>query len=184
MDRRKALKRSSLILGYAVVGGTATALLNGCKADPAIDWSPQYFTKDQALLAAEIAEMIMPATDTPGAKDAKVDRFMDAMLESYSAEEREEFLNHLNSFDTKANELIGSSFYKCIEADRIRVMDAMVEESKKENGSEAFNKLREVTVAGFCTSEVGATKFLKHSPVPGPYEGCVEYSTIGKTWAL
>jgi len=160
MDRRKALKVSSIVLGYTITAGTAAAVLNGCKADPALDWSPSFLNANQANLISEISEMIIPKTDTPGAKDAMVDRFVDSMLETYAPEDREQFMEGLVSFDNKANSLFSKSFVDCA---------AM---------------MREATVVGFCNSEVGATKFLKYDPVPGPFVGCVEYNTVGGAWAL
>jgi len=46
-----------------------------------------------------------------------------------------------------------------------------------------FRVLKELTVVGFCTSEAGATKFLKYAANPGPFKGDVPYSQIGKAWA-
>lgn len=184
MDRREVLKRSSLILGYALTAGTATAILNGCKAEPALDWKPKKLSTDQFNLVSEISEMIIPKTDTPGAKDAKVDRFIDSMLEAYSPNENKLFLDGLKEFEKQAKKLHKKNFVDCSVEQRVEVMDAMVAGSKKGDDPTPFELMREATVVGFCTSEIGAKEFLKYDPVPGPYQGCVDYKTVGGTWAL
>jgi gluconate 2-dehydrogenase gamma chain len=72
MNRREALKQTTLILGYAVSAPVAAAMLNGCKAKPQLNYKPVFFDEEQAALLAEIAETILPKTSTPGAKDAGV----------------------------------------------------------------------------------------------------------------
>ena len=83
MDRREALKASSLILGYTLTAGTAAALLQGCKAETKSDWTPKTLSQEQADLLAEICEAILPKTDTPGAKDALCHRYIDEMLTNF-----------------------------------------------------------------------------------------------------
>lgn len=184
MDRREALKRSSLMLGFAITAGTAAAVLNGCKAEPSLDWKPKNLSLDQIKLVSEISDIILPKTDTPGAIDAQVDRFVDSMLESYSSTDRETFLNALKSFDAKAEKLHKKKFVECASNEKIKVMDAMVADSKGKGKTSPFFLLREATIVGFCTSEIGAKEFLKYDPVPGPYQGCVDLNSIGAAWAL
>lgn len=47
-----------------------------------------------------------------------------------------------------------------------------------------FRTMKELTVVGFYTSEIGATRELRHEPVPGRYEGCIPFSDVGRTWAV
>jgi hypothetical protein len=47
-----------------------------------------------------------------------------------------------------------------------------------------FRTMKELTLIGYYTSEPGATKELRHVPVPGRYEGCVPFTKIGRTWAV
>jgi len=185
MDRREALKTSSLLLGYTITAGTAAAVLNGCSADPSIDWNPTNLNARQAVLLAELVETIIPATETPGAKDALVDRFIDAVLDCYPAEEKDKFLQQLDAFDKDMQENHGKSFVKADDETRKMAMNALVAASEKDPASNMFRQLKEWTVTGYCTSEVGATEHLNWNPVPGaPYQGCIDFSEVGKTWAL
>ena len=83
MNRRDALKQTALLTGYALSASTIASIMNGCKAsgDPA--WVPQFLTEEQGALVAEMAECLIPRTDTPGAKDVFVHEFIDLMLKDY-----------------------------------------------------------------------------------------------------
>jgi hypothetical protein len=185
MNRREALRTSSLILGYALTASAATAVLNGCKADTAVDWTPKHLSKEQHALISEVTEMIIPETDVAGAKTTQVDRFIDAMFDAYPVEERNMFLQGLTLFDTKSQELNGKTFVDSDEAGRKKVLDSMVAEMKKSNDKpHIFRMVRELTVLGYCTSEYGATEFLTYDPVPGPFQGCIDLSTVGAAYSL
>jgi gluconate 2-dehydrogenase gamma chain len=184
LSRREALKTSSLMLGYALTASAAAAVLNGCKADKTPEWMPSNMSIDQSKLIAEVAEMIIPTTDVPGAKAALVDRFIDSMFEAYPEEERNMFLQGLSLFDTKSQELNQKSFMDSDEAGRKAVLDNMVAESKSSDAPHIFDMVKEMTVLGYCTSEIGATELLNYDPIPGPFVGCVDFSTVGATWAI
>ena len=76
MNRREALKHSSLILGYTISASTLSQVSSGCTSKPNSDWVPGFFTKEQFATISQIAERILPTTDTPGAKDLNIDRFV------------------------------------------------------------------------------------------------------------
>lgn len=69
------------------------------------------------------------------------------------------------------------------EADTVRWIHG---ESRSPDGARLpfFRTMKELTVVGYYTSEVGATVELRHEAVPGRYEGCVPFSRIGRTWAV
>ena len=191
MERREALKTTSLILGYTLTAGTTAAILHGCKADNAIDWSPKALKEDEASLLAEICEAILPATDTPGAKDALCDRYIDNVLAMmYSPEDQQYFRDKFKIFNEKAKAKYTRSFIALNSNEKDEILKMLSEEAAEYKNEEhdgkphIFNAIKELTVAGYCTSEVGAKQFLKYDPVPGPYKGCIDFSEIGGTWAL
>lgn len=47
-----------------------------------------------------------------------------------------------------------------------------------------MRRMKELTLVGYYTSEVGATQELRHEPVPGRFDGCVPFAQIGRTWAV
>lgn len=191
MDRREALKIASLLTGYTLVGSSAAILLNGCKADTKADWTPSFLTEEEWKLVADISEIILPATDTPGAKDALCDRYIDQAIHIfYSDEKKEHFREDLTIFDAKAKEKYTKAFLALNQNEKEKVLDLVAEELKAKQEADPkhrniFRQLRELVVTGYCTSEVGAKGGLfDFRPVPGPYQGCIEYSTVGKAWAL
>lgn len=191
MDRREALKATSLFLGYTLTAGTAAALLGGCKAETSSDWNPVTLSTDQVNLLAEICEAILPKTDTPGAKDALCHRYIDEMLTHfYSKEKQEYFKDALKSFDQKSKDKYSKAFVALSPNEKEQILAIMAKEAKEyknETGDKPhiFKSIKEATISGYFTSEVGAKggvcEFL---PVPGPYQGCIEYASVGKGYVL
>lgn len=199
MNRREVLQRTAMVLGYAISGSALTGIMNGCKAAPDRTYTPEFFTEDQAQLISELAEIIIPKTTTPGAKEAGVPGFMDGMLkEVFQKEDQDRFLQGLTAFDEDAKKTFGDPFVECEPVDRVAHVkkhhDAALANSKDHGSAGWWNsgnaadkpfivKFKELTILGFFTSEAGATQVLQYSPVPGPYKGCVPLSDVGKTWA-
>ena len=64
MNRREALQRAGLVLGYAISAPVLAGIMNGCKAAPELNYKPIFFTDDQAGIIGELSEIIIPKTDT------------------------------------------------------------------------------------------------------------------------
>jgi hypothetical protein len=199
MNRREALQKAGLALGYAISASSIFGVLNGCKARPELDYKPDFFTEDQALTISELAEIILPKTTTPGAHDAGVPGFIDSMVkEVYSKEQQEKFLKDLTAFDEEANKTYGSNFGLCKHEDQLAYVKKKHDEAigsvgkagaegwwNSGNGNEMpfIIKVKELTIIGFFTSEPGATEVLQYNQVPGPFQGCVPLQKVGKAWA-
>ncbi len=126
-----------------------------------------------ARTVAAAAELILPATETPGATDAGVTAFIDHMLANWhTPEERERFLAGLRELDDRCRARAGRAFVDCAAADQLAVLTALDDEAFASPGREAwFARLKYLTVYGYCTSEVGA-RALRVYPLPGRYDGC------------
>jgi gluconate 2-dehydrogenase gamma chain len=199
MNRREAIQRTALVLGYAITGPALVGVMNGCKATPELGYQPVFFTKDQARLVSEVAEIILPKTTTPGAKDAGVPGFIDSMLkEVYQKEDQEKFLKGLAEFDDDCKKSFGNSFNQCDTDDQKAHFKKHHDEALTNttyNGATGWwnsggggdkpfvLKMKELTLLGFFTSEPGATQVLQYNQVPGPFQGCVPLEKVGKTWA-
>jgi hypothetical protein len=193
MNRREAIERTALILGYAVSAPAMMGVLKGCKAAPELTYTPVFFSEDQARTVGEIAEIILPKTDTPGAKEAGVPAFIDLMLKNvYPQEDKDRFLKGLLEFEQQATKRYGDAFIDLGPVKQLEwvknVHDAAVEAFKKADDKTRKEKpfilmTRELTMLGFFTSEPGATKVLQYNPVPGAYHGCLPLAEVGKTWA-
>lgn len=108
MDRRQAIQRAAMVLGYSISAPALMGVLKGCKATPEIGYKPVFFNEDQAAIMAEVAEIIIPKTDTPGAKDTGVPAFMDLMLKDcYGPEDQKRFLEGVTALIQKRGRLMG-----------------------------------------------------------------------------
>ena len=193
MNRREAIERTALILGYAVSAPAMMGVLKGCKAAPELAYKPVFFTEDQARTVGEVAEIIIPKTETPGAKEAGVPAFIDLMLKDvYPQLDKDRFVAGLLEFEQQTTKMYGDAF---IDLDPVKqrewvkkVHDAAIEVYKKLDEKGRKDKpfilmTKELTMLGFFTSEPGATKVLQYNPVPGAYHGCLPLTEVGKTWA-
>lgn len=187
MDRREALKKAAWAMGGAISAPTIFAVLNGCTAKPTIDWKPSFFTEDQGILISQVSGIIIPKTDTDGAIEVGVPGFIDQLVhETYKKEDQDKFVASLEEFATAAEAKYGSPF---IELDPEQQSGWVLSQheaaivDRSGTGGNFILKLKELTMVGFFTSEVGATQVLQFDPVPGAYHGCVPLAEVGKTWA-
>jgi gluconate 2-dehydrogenase gamma chain len=183
LSRREMLKNISLATGFVFSASVSAAFLNGCSADGALDWKPVNLSNSEALMVEELCERIIPETDTPGAREALVHRYIDESLTYFEKEDKAAFKSGLNDIDKLAREKYKKAFLKLtdIHKDDILTMLAAAWKESDDN-RHVFKWLRDMTVMGFVTSEAGATKFLNYNPVPGPFKGCVPFSEIGAVW--
>ena len=193
MDRREALKRTAWLMGGVISAPAIAGILKGCTAKPTIDWKPEFLSNDQATLVTQVAEIIIPKTDTPGAKDVGVPGFIDTMLKDvYSKEDQDRFIEGLKKFDEGAVDAYGDPFIELSHEDQSAyvktVHDTAVQEERGENrpAKRPFILMtKELTMLGFFTSKAGATEVLQYVAVPGAYKGCLPLKEAGngKTWA-
>jgi len=192
MNRREALSRVALIMGGTVLG--AEAFLSGCTTAK----TGLVFSAEDIAFLNEVGEVIIPATNTPGAKEAKVGEFMSVMVrDCYDEKNQNIFMEGMRELQFKeAKSKIGKSFMEANAQERHDLISALdkevqaIKEAKKANpdkktGNEKhyFTTMKELTLTGFFTSEVGATKALRYVAIPGRYEGCVPYAKGDKAWA-
>ncbi|MFT3703233.1 MAG: gluconate 2-dehydrogenase subunit 3 family protein [Agriterribacter sp.] len=196
MNRRDALSRVALILGGTVVGGNV--FLDGCKpadkkttTDTPAETTSSAFTQDDIAYLDEIAETIIPATDTPGAKDAKVGAFMTVMVnDCYTANDQKIFKEGMKTLNEASKKKNGKSFMESDPAQRKALLTDIDKEAKdyqaskkKDDPNHYFRMMKELTLLGYFTSEPGATKALRYVAVPGKYEGCIPYKKGDRAWA-
>jgi hypothetical protein len=192
IDRREALRKTALLMGAAVSASALSGILQGCKAAPELTYTPSFFTEDQARIVMEVAEIIIPKTDTPGAKDAGVPGFIDIMLKDcYKKEDQDRFIAGLATFDEEAKKVYGDSFIYCKPEQQVELVTkthaaALAEAKENKEAKRPFILMaKELTLLGFFTSEPGATQVLQYIAVPGSYKGCIPLAEAGngKTWA-
>jgi glucoside 3-dehydrogenase (cytochrome c) hitch-hiker subunit len=187
VQRRELLRRAAFLLGGAISAPAALAILQGCSAresprEPA-GAALKIFTAAQLAVVAEIAEIMIPRTDTAGAKDAGVPMFIDATLAAvYTPKEQERFKKGLGEFEAMARGS-GKSFLEREPAERADfVKQWLVVELSKEHGNDKpfILMTRELTLLGYFTSQVGITANMEYVPVPTAFHGCVPLSQMKK----
>ena len=200
MKRRDALGRVALIMGGTLSAPTMLAFLEGCKkaTETSSTGITFPFSAERKNLVSEVAEVIIPKTDTPGAKDAKVGDFVEKMLKDcYAAKDQDSFNKGIEELEKKDFLKVSpeerTKLLKELEASAKKEMSEAGEEKKKytEAGKEYtdagvpfFRLMKELTLLGYFTSEQGATMALDYVAVPGRYDGCIDLKAGQKAWAM
>jgi hypothetical protein len=131
------------------------------------DWSPQVFTVRQNDAIVALTELIIPATDTPGAKAARVNRFIDTVLSRALSAEREAFLRGLAWLDDRSRALFGKEVAAASAADQTalltRISDERQASAEDKGGVDFFRALKSMTIDGYYTSEIGLRQELGDS---------------------
>jgi len=177
VNRRDALRDIGLLLGMAVTPRVARAVQAGFTA-PAVGLPLRVLSSAQAELVATIGELIIPTTDTPGARAARVDAFVDALLaDIFVPEEREQFLLGLADVDARARAAGAASFVASPVPQQVSVLRALEREAAPagDGPRPIFSWLKELTLVGYYTSEIGASQELRYVHVAGRYDGDVPY---------
>jgi gluconate 2-dehydrogenase gamma chain len=118
MNRRELLQRVAILMGGAISAPAVLAVLNGCSRKPAAG-GPIVLDEAQRAIIAEVAEIIIPRTDTPGAKDVGVPQFIEAMVrDALSSEDQQSFVSGLADFDAAAQRAQGKPFLQLSQAQR------------------------------------------------------------------
>ena len=188
MLRRDLLRVLSAAAVAPVLPPEVTLLLK--QAQTSAGYGLRTLTSHQNAIVVAMIDLLIPATDTPGAKAARVNEFMDVILTDWAtAEESARFLAGLDDVDTQANALFGKSFLEASPAQQsamLQVLDDSVDWLHSPPSHPAvspgrdFNQLRGeffrsfklVTIHGYYTSEIGQTQELKREIIPGAFHGC------------
>jgi len=186
MDRRDLLRSLAVAIAIPAVSGLETDRLFavGRRAHRRTHGRGlQVLDPHQSETVATIAEMIIPTTDTPGARAALVHRFVDLLLAEWAPEDdRKQFLEGLADVDARARAASAADFLSATEAQRAAILTALDAEAQERRKTQRdgpphfFDRMKFVTVFGYCTSEVGATAELHYEVIPGSYSGCTELS--------
>lgn len=193
MQRRELLKMITAATGMAMIG--LPSVVFG-QAQLPVPPANNTFSKAQVALLDEIAETILPRTDTPGAKDAGVGLFMARFVtDCYDPQQQAVFRAGLADLDKRAK----GGFLALKPAQRTELLDKLAAEARAaspdpkkadDEGADSaaipphyFTMIKQLVLFGFFTSEVGATKVLRYVPVPGRFDGDLPYEPGTPAWA-
>lgn len=204
MDRRELLKLITTATGAALFSGSAFAY-NDISAVPLSD---TLFNNEDVALFNEMAEVIMPQTDTPGAKAANVGATMAVLVtDCYTPLLQKTFKDGVKKIIELSESQFNKHFLQLTQQQRETLFNELDIEAKKANlangvwqGVETarpsrwepgtdqptphyFTLLKQLTLYCFFTSQVGATKVLRYVAIPGRYDGAYPYKKGDKAWA-
>ena len=132
---------------------------------PAV-YRPVFFSAFEYALVERLADLIIPADDTPGAREAGVAEFIDLMV-SRDPDLQRRFRTGLRWLTTHSQKIWGKAFLMLNPGQQTVLLEPLAYERKfragEERGREFFRLIREYTVMGFYTSEMG----LKELDFPG-----------------
>lgn len=199
MNRREAIQRTAMMLGYAVSAPALFGVLNGCKATPGVAFTPVFLSVGQAKSIEILAEIIIPKTETPGANDVGVPAFIDSLLHiAYAKDDQDKFLKGLTEFEEDAERTYGDNYAACEPEEQVALFKKYHDAAfsvpiqkpplgwwnpRPEAEKPFILQVKELVLLGFFTSQVGASEVLRYDQVPGPFKGCVPMADVGKTWA-
>lgn len=174
LNRREALR--TLAAGAAGVAATGWVESLGALAQShahtagaaavmsAQTWKPRVLTPAQNNTVIALTELIIPETDTPGAKAVGVNRFIDRVLQGASLAERKRFLTGLAWMDAQSKAASGKSFVSSTPEEQTALLTRIADESNTAGpdkvGVEFFRAIKSMTISGYYTSEIGLRREL------------------------
>jgi hypothetical protein len=192
-DTRGVNRRAALRAIASGVGATASALwvsdlallaeqqaphahLLALPAQGTAGWTPAVLTAPQVQTVGTIAELIIPTTDTPGARAALVDRFIDGVLTTAPPAVRGSFLTGLGWMDSRSTALFGTTFSNATPAQQVDLLTRLSSDPSREEvtGVQFFTAIKSMTITGYYSTEIGLRQELGNDGVlmlPS-YPGC------------
>jgi len=156
--------------------------------------SPLPYTNSDIGFFDEVAETILPRTDTPGAKDAALGQFIAKYSAACYPPEHIALLKQgISDIEARMRAEGGTGFREA-SAQAKQALLVSIDREAKEHAHQAettkdnqpphyFTLMKQLTLYGFFTSEPGATRVTRYRPVPGKYKGCIPYTRGQTFWA-
>ena len=141
-------------------------------------WTPSVLTPRQNDAVIALTELIIPATDTPGAKAALVNRFVDHVLSTVDTKQRAEFIRGLTWLDDRCRARTGKDIASASAAELTTLLTPLATERKPTAadapGVAFFRAIKSMTITGYYTSEIGLRQELGDDGrmMLGTFEGC------------
>ena len=134
-------------------------------------WRPLLFDGHQNQTVITLSELIIPATDTPGAREARVNEYIDLILHDGNAAERRRFLEGLGWLDGYAIRERNSPFAKCSASQQVALLKSLdgAKGPELQPGARFFRHIKRLTIEGYYTSKIGTAELNKDRQVPDTF---------------
>jgi hypothetical protein len=191
MQRRDVLKMLATGAVLPVFSSPLAAFFREAQAQTGPGYKLRTLNPHQNVTVVTMTDLIIPETDTPGAKAARVNEFIDVILTEWATpEERLNFLQGLEGVDRQSQELYGKDFVSASPLQQVTLLRAMDDFAASERGDRRekhgntvpefdtqlkgnfYDIFRGITLHGYYTSEIGFTQELKLQIIPGAQHGC------------
>jgi glucoside 3-dehydrogenase (cytochrome c) hitch-hiker subunit len=189
IDRREAIKRVTLLLGGLALSGSG--LVAACEraqrgaagAGKGGGGAVGSFSAQEVALLDEVADTILPETKTPGAKAANVGAFMALMVtDSYTDRDAGVFRDGLRTIE-QSGFVAKTPEQRLAQLEQLdREQNAYQDKKKREDPPHFFRLMKELTLLGYFTSEIGGSQAMRYRETPGRFDPCVPYSPGETTW--
>jgi hypothetical protein len=187
ITRREAILRVSAMLGGVALVGQS-AMLSGCMREGREAAS---FTAGDVAFLDEVAETILPETGTPGAKAAGVGPFIAMMVvDTYDDREQDVFRAGLGTLEDECRSMHGESFVSARPSQRLELLQKLDAEqlqfmrtAGRDEPPHYFRMIKELTLLGYFTSEIGYTQAMRYVETPGRFDPCAPHEPGEKIWA-
>jgi glucoside 3-dehydrogenase (cytochrome c) hitch-hiker subunit len=154
------MNRRDLIKIGASVAATST------HAQPPAAFSPKFFDAHQNETVIALTDLIIPATDTPGAKAARVNEWIDKFFADGRVDERSRFLEGLGSLDAIALNKHGMPFTRCAKQQQIAILTDL-----DKSNDRFFRQAKSMTSRIYYATSIGYQELNKGGRVPSSF-GC------------
>jgi glucoside 3-dehydrogenase (cytochrome c) hitch-hiker subunit len=184
MKRRQALKLLAATAALPLLSHNAFSLFRAVHDDLPQTAGLRTLNPHQNATITVMSELIIPQTDTPGAKAARVNEFIDVILTDwYEDGERANFLTGLADIDTRSQTLFTKDFVSAspeqqtqllteLDKDVTRVQSTGRRHQRNPGKEEFFVSMKQLTLVGYYTSQIGFEQELHQSIIPPRHAGC------------
>jgi gluconate 2-dehydrogenase gamma chain len=147
-------------------------------------WKPFFLDEHQNETLIVLSDLIIPATDTPGAKEALVNRYIDLVLAAETPETQRAFLNSLGYLDGESMRRFKAAFRYLSREDQDVLLHALAypgnesrwtgeAEAKPDVGHAHFEALKQRIMTAYYSSQIGERELgWDGAFAHGNYEGC------------
>jgi len=139
-------------------------------------WTPKILNPHQLATVSTLSELIIPETETPGAKAALVDRFIDEILSKAEPADRQRFQQGLSWLDSRSRTLFGKDFVSATVEQQTELLSKLAPPASREasTGVNFFTAIKSMTITGYYTTEIGLHQELGDDGVlaQATFEGC------------
>jgi len=155
-------------------------------SDP--NWKAVFLSDSQNATLIALGDAIIPDTDTPGAKEALVNRYLDLLLSVQPVEFQQQFLTALEFVNAESQKMFGKEFTALNREDQVSLLTPWAytqqasqwieEEEKTDPGQRHFGRLKALIAAAYYGSEIGHRELgWDETTMNGPYTGCEDPPT-------